>query len=301
MKRLVNYFFVLLFLTGISNLTYGQKNVSSKFLKKHDTYVEYLKGNMPLIISVPHGGYEKTDSIPERMGHYAKNQDIYTIEIAYIIYDRVFELYGRHPHIIINHLHRTRLDANRNIKEAAGGNKDAERIWTIYHGFIDSIANVLTAEYGKGLFIDLHGHRHKLERMELGYLLSAEELQMEDELLNSGLLNEYSSIRYLLDNNEQGLQATDIIYGEYSLGKLLTERGQPCMPSMKARNPLTGEPYFSGGYNTMRHGSFHGGTIDGIQIEVDLHTRSNKKMQKNAAEDISYSLVQFLSLHKYTD
>ncbi|MEN8226215.1 MAG: hypothetical protein ABFS05_12730, partial [Bacteroidota bacterium] len=77
-------------------------------------YVEYVYGNMPLIISVPHGGYEKPDSIPERVGKFAKNQDIYTIEIACEISKKIGELTGYHPHIVINHLHRTRLDANRN-------------------------------------------------------------------------------------------------------------------------------------------------------------------------------------------
>lgn len=262
-------------------------------------YVEYFHGNMPLIISVPHGGYEKPDTIPERDGRFAKNQDIYTIEIAYRIQKKIGEITGMYPFIVINHLHRTRLDANRNIKEAANGNRHAEEVWITYQSKLDSVACQVEAEYGKGLFIDLHGHRHRIERMELGYLLSGDELRLDDELLNSGLLNEYCSIRNLLETNEKGLTMTELIRGDYSLGALLCKRGQPCMPGEKFKMPDVGEPYFRGGYNTTRHGSSSGGTIDGIQIEVDLQTRSDKRRQKRVAGDVAYALIEFLRLHYF--
>ncbi|MCK5134459.1 MAG: hypothetical protein KAR19_01630 [Bacteroidales bacterium] len=264
-----------------------------------NAYVEYMHGNMPLVISVPHGGYEKPDTIPERDGRFAKNQDIYTIEIAYEISKTIYKASGLYPYIVINHLHRTRLDANRNIAEAANGNSDAEGVWITYQSHLDSVAYSINKNYGKGLFIDLHGHRHKIERMELGYLLSADELRLDEELLNSGLLNEYCSIRNLLNTNNKGLSLTELIRGEYSLGAMLCELGQPCMPAMKYEMPNVGEPYFSGGYNIMRHGSSSGGTIDGIQIEVDLQTRSDKRKQKRVAEDVSQALLQFLRIHYF--
>ena len=62
-------------------------------------YIEFLKGELPLIISVPHGGYMKPGNIPERTGRVAKNQDIYTIEIAYEIIREIHELTGKYPHV----------------------------------------------------------------------------------------------------------------------------------------------------------------------------------------------------------
>ena len=44
------------------------------------TYIEVLPGNMPLVISIPHGGYLLPDEIPERpCTNCAKHPDIFTI------------------------------------------------------------------------------------------------------------------------------------------------------------------------------------------------------------------------------
>ncbi len=262
-------------------------------------YVEYVHGNLPLIISVPHGGYEKPDDIPERTGRFAKNQDIYTIEIVYEIIQKINDLTGKYPYVIINHLHRTRLDANRNIKEAANGNLKAEKVWYAYHNRISSVKVRITEEYEKGLFIDLHGHRHKIERIELGYLLSGEELRLDKDLLDGGLLNEFSSIRHLLESNILDLSFTELIRGKYSFGSLLSAKGQVCVPGNKLLYPQPDEPFFSGGFNTSRYGSSRGGTVDGIQIEMDLHTRTDLHLQKKVADDIALSLVEFLSIHYF--
>lgn len=262
-------------------------------------YVEYVHGDLPLIISVPHGGYEKPDDIPERTGRFAKNQDIYTIEIAYEIIQRINELTGKYPYVIINHLHRTRLDANRNIEEAANGNLNAEEVWYAYHNQISSVKERITEEYGKGLFIDLHGHRHKIERIELGYLLTGEELRLDKELLDGGLLNEFSSLKHLLEENSLELSFTELIRGNFSFGSLLSAKGQVCVPCSKLLYPQPDEPFFSGGFNTSRYGSSSGGTIDGIQIEMDLHTRTDLHLQKKVANDIALSLIEFLSIHYF--
>jgi len=264
-------------------------------------YVEIIKGNLPLIISVPHGGYEKPENIPERNGRFAKNQDIYTIEIVRKIISHTYELTGRYPHVIINHLHRTRLDANRSIKEAANGNPDAELVWEAYHNQISNAKSVLLKEYGKGLFIDLHGHRHEIERIELGYLLSAEELRLSDELLNDGYFNEFISIRNLLENNIPGLPVSEMIRGEFSLGGLIGDKGYLCVPDDNHPCPEPGEPYFSGGYNLTRYGSSGGGSIDGIQIEVGQMTRNDNQLMNKVGGDIARGLIEFLSIHYFPE
>ncbi|MCF8380058.1 MAG: N-formylglutamate amidohydrolase [Bacteroidales bacterium] len=271
----------------------------SYFLK--NKYVEYIHGNLPLVISVPHGGYEIPDDIPERMGKFAKNQDIYTIEIAEEIRKRVFELTGKYPYIVINHLHRTRFDANRALDEAADGNKIAEAVWYAYHQQIDSVEALITKDFGKGLFIDLHGHRHSVQRIEIGYLISDVELRQDADFLNDGYIDEYSSIRNLLQTKDSTITFTDIIRGDHSLGSLLSAKGQVCVPDNTRLFPEEGEPYFSGGYNTMRHGSSDGGTIDGIQIEIDLTSRTDIEKRMKISDDIALSLLEFLSLYYFPE
>jgi len=266
------------------------------------TYIEVLPGNMPLVISIPHGGYLLPDEIPERpCTDCAKHPDIFTIEIGLAIRNSIFKKTGYYPYVIINNLHRTRLDPNRNVSEAAQGNKNAELAWTAFQGSIDSANSQVKKKFGKGLYIDLHGHRHDIKRTELGYLLSSEELQMEDDLLNSESFIEYSSIRHLITANEFKRSYADLVRGKFSLGSLLESKGYPCVPSPAHPFPKTDEPYFSGGYNTTRHGSSTGGTIDGIQIELDEMIRSDSKKRDQLAIDLASVLVDYLKIYYFAE
>lgn len=287
-------FFILLFPTlSISRGLDLKSNI-----ERSNKYIEVLPGNMPLVISIPHGGYLLPEEIPERpCTNCAKHPDIFTIEIGLAIRNSIFQKTGLYPFVIINNLHRTRLDPNRNVSEAADGNKNAELAWTAFQGSIDRANAQVQKTFGKGLYIDLHGHRHDIKRTELGYLLSSEELQMEDDLLNSEAFIEYSSIRHLITSNEFKRSYADLVRGKFSLGSLLESKGYPCVPGPAHPFPKVDEPYFSGGYNTTRHGSSTGGTIDGIQIELDEMIRSDPKKREQLAIDLASVLLDFLKIY----
>ncbi|TFH48737.1 MAG: hypothetical protein E4G92_03045 [Bacteroidia bacterium] len=265
-------------------------------------YIDFLPGNMPLVISIPHGGYLKPGEVPERpCDNCAKNQDIFTIEIGTGIRDAIYRKTGFQPFVIINNLHRTRLDPNRNIKEAADGDINAEAAWLQFQNYIDSAVAEVYQEFGKGLYIDLHGHRHLIKMTELGYLLSSDELQLEDDLLDLDSFVEYSSIRSLINDNVNGLSYSQLVRGEKSLGSLLENLGYSTVPSPAHFFPGSGEPYFSGGYNTSRHGSSNGGTIDGIQIELDEDVRMDSSKQDKLINDLATVIIDFLRIHYFPD
>ena len=292
--------FLLSFLHNAS--VFAQEGGPDTIIDGSKVYVTYIPGNMPLIISVPHGGYLLPDEIPERPClNCAKNQDIFTIEIALRVREAIFQETGYYPYIIINNLHRTRLDPNRNIAEAADGNKNAEMAWYEFQNYIDSACSDVQKKYSKGLYIDLHGHRHDIKRTELGYLLSSDELQLEDDLLDLESFVEFSSIRNLVSNNINSFTYSQLVRGPKSLGSLLEKMGYPTVPSPENPAPGTGEPYFSGGYNTTRHGSSSGGTIDGIQIELDEDIRRDAIRRDKLASDLGRVLVDFLGVHYFPD
>ncbi|MBE0676546.1 MAG: hypothetical protein IH591_17965 [Bacteroidales bacterium] len=285
----------------LSALSINAQSVSNTIDPDHTTkYIEILSGDMPLIISIPHGGYLKPDDIPERIcTDCSKNQDIYTLEIGMKLREAIYKQTGRLPYVIINHLHRTRLDPNRNIEEAASGNAMAEEAWTLFHNYIDQARLEIETKYGKGLYVDLHGHRHDIRKIEIGYLLSAEELQLEEDLLNHETFVEYSSISSLTRSNLQNLTFTDLLRGPLSLGSMLEELGYPSVPSPTSPYPKPGEPFFSGGFDTMKHGSSKGGTIDGIQIELDLDLRSDIEKRDPLSKDLATALLRFLKTHYF--
>jgi len=300
-KIKIRYLLLLLLLTTVPLLT-AQQIVTAGIIQGTNGYIGFLRFYMPLVISIPHGGYMMPDEVPERPCiNCAKNQDIFTLEIGMGIRDEIYRQTGHYPYVIINNLHRTRLDPNRNIAEASDGNKNAEQAWHQFQNYIDSACAEVEKEFGKGLYIDLHGHRHLIKRTELGYLISSEELQLDNELLDLDSFVEFSSIRSLVSNNLNKLSFSQLVRGKDSFGGLLEEMGYPVVPGPGIPYPGPDEPYFSGGYNTTRHGSSHGGTIDGMQIELDEELRRDMSKRDKLVSDLAYTIIEFLRIHYFRD
>lgn len=264
-------------------------------------YVEYLAGNLPIIITAPHGGLLNPSSIPDRdcVGCSTVN-DFNTQELARAFAMAVHEKTGCWPHVIFNKLHRRKLDANREITEAADGNPSAALAWNEFHEFIETAKNQLLPVFGKGIYIDLHGHGHSIQRLELGYLLSQSELQLADNELDETSFINQSSIRRLATDNAQKLSHTELLRGPLSFGTLLSKRGYPATPSLADPFPEPGEDYFNGGYNTSRHSSYPYGSLDGLQIECNrVGIRDSMHNVLRFADSLSTAVFEFLQLHYF--
>lgn len=263
-------------------------------------FVEFIAGNVPIIISVPHGGYLEPDSIPD-CPNCSSIRDAYTQEIGRGLSSSFNEQTGCYPYVIINLLHRRKLDANRDIEEATGGFALLEDAWSAYHAFIDIAKTKIEEDFGKGIFVDLHGHGHDIQRIEMGYLLSKSELQMTDDEINDSALVEESSIKELANSNLQSLTHAELLRGELSFGTLMSEAGFPSVPSLSDPFPEDDEPYFTGGFNTRRHGSRNGGQIDAIQLEFNQSIRFDEDVRDELIDSLSIKLRDYLSIHYQID
>lgn len=259
-----------------------------------ESYVEYIPGDLPLVLSAPHGGDLEPEEIPERTFGVSVH-DRRTQETARVLIQAIQAASGGGtPHVVINRLHRNRFDANREVVEAAQGSVYAERAWSEYHEFLDSAKARAQATFGAGLFLDLHGHGHPEQRLELGYLLSADELNAVDSLLDG--LAEESSIKSLA--GASGLPFSALIRGDHSLGALLADAGVRAVPGRDEPGPGT-EPYFTGGYNTSRHGSLNGGVVDGIQLELNWTGVRETASARAAFAQILAGVLQIYLLEHY--
>jgi len=230
-------------------------------------YVEFIAGDLPVIVAAPHGGTLTPSEIPDR-GVGTSARDTNTEELVRSIRQAFIDRVGAVPSIVINRLHRSKLDANREIVEAADGNEYAERAWYEWHAFIEAAALMATdaGPDGMALYLDIHGHGHTIPRIEIGYLLAAADLALPDDGLGQPSLIAKSSIRAVAADD--GPRFVELVRGPTSLGELLAQRGYPAVPS--ASDPSPGaDPYFTGGYNTARHGSRDGGSVSAIQIELN--------------------------------
>ena len=284
MKSLVSSLAYLLFATvaSLAQVPASQFGTSS--------YVEYIPGDLPLILSAPHGGKLKPDEIPSR-SYGVTGSDAYTQELTQAIAEDIYSRGGRRPHLIISHLHRSKLDPNREVIEAAQGNAIAIRAWEEYHGFIEKTRQAVIKKHGIAFLIDMHGQSHKGERVELGYLHTPTEIAQSAEVLNSPGFIAKSSIALLVKKSQ--LHYSQLLYGEQSIGGLLAASGYRCTPSPQM--PVPDEPYFKGGYTTARHCT---GQTTGFQLEANRsRLRDSNGNRLKFARAFTTALEQFLAAH----
>lgn len=292
--------FIILYSVG--SFVLAQTYIPGNVYTDATGYVQYRAGNLPIIISAPHGGDLEPASIPDRnCAGCVTVKDSWTKEITEGIANQLNTETGCFPHVIINLLHRKKFDANRDVGDAANGNTTVIQSWNNYHNFINDATSQVIQDYGTGTFYDMHGHGHNIQRIELGYLITKTELQQSDSFINTNAATVDSSIRNLVTSNINNLTQAQLIRGSNSLGDILVQKGYPSIPSSSDPAPMGTDPYFSGGYNTNRHGSSDGNSlIDAIQIELNQSIRFDATARAILIDSLAQSMIDYHNAH-YND
>ena len=272
---------------------------SGKAYFGREKYIEYYAGNLPIILSAPHGGQLTPDEISDRTyGTFVT--DLNTYELTKTIMDSMIVRFGGYPHVILCKLKRTKLDANRDSIEAAQENKYALRAWQEYHHYIEVAKKKITNDQGSGLFLDIHGHGINPDgfydlRTWLGYLISSEELDQSNGALNTNSYQSKSSISAWVDSSSYSF--IEVLRGKVSFGSILDSLGYKSLPSINDLSP-DGMRYFSGGYNTARHGSRSGGVISSIQIELPKPgIRDNQSTWSSYSKALNSTISEYYKIH----
>ena len=276
---------------------------------KTESYVTYIRGDKQskLIINAPHDGGKKPSDFRDRtagcfdsksqkctwsyicVGEIMKKcrartvADSYTKEISQELANEITILTGIKPHLIINELHRSKFDGNREIHEATFDEPNAVEA---YHDYHDTIAQVKRTITKRGLFLDIHGWIHEKEWVGLGYLVTGKRLN------SNTALAKYSSIKSL--NSQLNYLPFDVILRQTrSFGRYLEEQNITTVPSPEHPNPGTVK-YYSGGFNTRQYGSRYGGKLDAIQVEIPKRYRKKDSFIK-FSRDLAKAVVAFMN------
>ena len=298
------WIFLFLALLCPSGLSFAQTNLPSYtpgttyYGRVGVQYIEYIAGNLPLIISAPHGGSLNPSELPDRT-YGTLDTDTNTDNLARAVRTAVFNRYGRYPHVIICNVDRQKIDCNREIVEGAQGNTNTILAWNEYHTFLGLAKKAVTDSYGRGLLIDLHGHGHNIQRLEIGYNTDTA------DLFKTTLS---SSDRYDSSVQELGIRTRvtfdQLIRGDLSLGTLMQARGFPSVPSTTYPNQGTSNgvsnSYFTGGYIVETYGSkaSNSGAINAIQIECNYTgVRDTSSNRASFASALTDALDLYFPLH----
>lgn len=279
---------------------------------EEDKAIEYIAGdpNSKLILTSPHGGDLKPGYLHTRSKDFevpandnefgdaesfSGTSDTKTLELTLAIADEIKRKTGIRPHIVLNRLHRSKLDPNRAIGMGAQGDQQAETAWKAFHQYIED-AKAQVAGNGEGLLLDIHGNAHRPQRTEVGYLLRATDFDAKDlEKFASK-----SSIRAMVKPGR--ISFKELVTGENALGTLLNN--DVFMATPGKANPFPADTlkfpdkrYFNGGYITARHGSKMGGQVSAIQLEFNQEVRVDDNTRNAYARSIGGAVCRFMELY----
>ncbi len=256
-----------------------------------NSYVEYRAGNLPLIFSSGHDGLLTPEEMPPEVSSTLRdiNCNPQTLAVA----DEIFQRTGRHPHVVLGHVNRARVNMNISLASHQGY-KHAQQAWCEYHEtFVRDSIDAAVAEFGFALYFDMHGHAHEINRLELGYLVSATELDEADDTFNLPGFGWRSSVTSMMLRNP-GFTPRDVVRGPKSVGTLFNEHGVPAWPSAQFPH-INGAPYFNGGHTTRIHSLRP--EVDVIQIESHWSPRSNATNRANFATAFARVLQVYMQHH----
>lgn len=262
-------------------------------------FVTYYSGTLPIILTAPHGGDLKPEDVADRDD--PGPLDAHTRALAEAVDDALFERTGQHAHRIVVNLHRSKLDANRDIEEGAQGDPAAEDAWREFHRFVAAARHAVETRHGRGLLLDLHGLSASRTRNELGVLLTGHQLLVTDDRLAHPAYALDSSIRSLVERSARPLP--ELLRGPGSLGARLSRAGHETIPSEQQPDPGRhpsgkARPFFNGGYITWRHGSRRGGFVDAIQVETLPGVRAHRESRARFAAALA-DAVDALFIESY--
>ena len=122
------------------------------------------QGEIPILISAPHGGTLPIDGVPPREGKGLKagpsgfftGRDGGTQELAEAVVVAIERKFGKRPYAVIAASHRKHLDPNR-PPEIAYEDPEAKPVYDRYHHSMQTFTTRIVNDFRHGLLLDLHG------------------------------------------------------------------------------------------------------------------------------------------------
>lgn len=241
-----------------------------------DELVLVHAGELPILISAPHGGTLKIVGVEPRTGQgmatgpsgFFAGRDGGTEELAQALVRAIEHRFGRKPYAVISATHRRYLDPNR-PPDIAFEDVDALPVYERYHDSCRQFCREIQQTYHGGLLLDIHGQGTSAETVYRG--------------TSNG--KTVSRLRERFGDHAHT--------GPQSFFGLLANAGWNVYP-----NPFDGKEQsgFTGGYIVQTHGSHRPDGIDAIQLEFGANYRSQKQRDQTA-QGLTETIAQYLSIY----
>jgi N-formylglutamate amidohydrolase len=236
-------------------------------------FISVQQGDLPIILSAPHGGTLAIPGVPERKGDGMKtgpsgffagrdgNTELLAAAIARAIEKRL----GKKPWFVIAKVHRKYVDPNR-PPEIAVEHPRARAVYDAYRGQLATFCDAVQKRFGRGLLIDVHGQGSARDTVFRGTHNGA------------------------TDANLAKMFGDKIHAGPQSLAGLLVARGIHMKPTDTSAE--TGG--FTGGHIVQTYGRHEG--IGAVQCEFGMDFREKAAIPA-VAEKFADAVADFAKLY----
>lgn len=273
--RCCRTFFTIIALLSNAASVYAQDK-STKPVSNLSRLVFVQAGDLPIILSAPHGGTGEVTGVSERTGDGLKTgpsgfftgRDTGTEELAQEVLEAIKKRFGKSPYVVISKVHRKFMDPNRPADIAF----EDPRIKPFYDHYHDSLAKYcrdVADRFQMGVLIDLHGQGTRRDTVFRG--------------TKNGL-----TVTHLRDKFGETAH-----HGSNSLFGLLSARGWTVHPSPHDEKEQSG---FTGGFIVQSYGSHKAQPIDAMQLEFGAEYRVASRRAKTA-EVLADALAEYAGLY----
>lgn len=235
-----------------------------------DELITIQRGELPIIISAPHGGRSSIPSVPERTNkdatRFVVSRDDNTAEIAEALAAEIEKRLGGKPYLVIARFERKYIDANRAAEHAYESPK-AKPHYDAYHKTLADFCREVQNKWRGGLLLDIHG-----------------QTTYPDSLLRG--TNDGETVRLLIDRHGRGAHVgPKSIFGQMELA------GYDVIPKSASNDKEI--PRYNGGYTVETYGSHKAGGIDALQMEFGRKYRIPKSVVPQTARDVGAAVEGF--------
>lgn len=215
-----------------------------------DSLVMARTGQLPILITVPHGGSEVVPNVPLR-SRGTTSTDAGTIQLAEALARHLTTSLGGPPYVVAARFSRKYIDANRAAAEAFDA-PTAKPAYDAYHGHIRHFIAQIRERFPRGaLLLDVHG-------------------QSEDSgVVHRGTRNGATVAALIRRHGPEALSGPNSVLG------IVRAKGYHVFPpNTPVGNPPEDRRY-NGGYTVHTYGSGTPGGLDALQIEVGRTLRTD--------------------------
>ena len=244
---------------------------------ERNKFLQIQRGELPVILTAPHGGSLVIPGVPKRKGpegertsgKFVTGQDTRTFELAIATAKRIEELTGKKPYLVASKAHRQYMDPNRPEKEGVEHEK-ARVVHAAFHAQVREFVDEQRTKFPQGaLLLDIHGQASSADTIFRGTQNGTTVMKMIEQHGVGALTGEHSILGYLA---AKGI----------SVSPANTPPGMP--PEALG---------FNGGWIVRSYGSHTTSGVDAIQLEFGGSLRSDEKKREETAKILEEAIKAY--------